>query len=401
MVFFINFIVYFFTFFSYLLLCYTNYQLIKKGSSDIFQYKIKSLSFSWFISFLYIFFFIFFLYFLRLMRHGQNLDLKKKIFYPFMDFYYSLDFIFFSYFLLICFIFCFFISLIFFKIHTFCIIHLIKLNLYYNITLRKHDFPEGYYHSFSYLLNHLLASIGDCEIISYTINEIFLKISRVIDKKRGNIYGTPNYKPSELHAYHKYNPIKLHIYLPSQGFQTLIAFSPFVLFIYECFAYNFVISLFFKYLLIYIPLMLFKRITTARLFTSTYICSILWDIFYKKEKNCIYAIPKEAQNLWEYFIRNKLCGLGPKESLRLTNDPCFETNFGFNLYYSSYFIPYNNELNMFTNSEICCKYLEKENLLIREKEEEIFTEDGTFLKIETKIIEEWVIIAKKFHFYFV
>lgn len=394
----INFVVYFFTLISYFYFIYTKYQSIKKGSADIFQYKIKSLLFSWFISIVYVSFFIIFLYLLRVWRHGKSLDLKKKLFYPFMDLYCLLDFILFSYFLLIFVAICFLISLIFLKIHSFCVRHITKLNLYHNITLRFPHYPNReeyfkYKQSFFYRLNSFLDSVADRDIISFTISEIPSIISHRIDKKRGNIYGTPNFNLENLHTFHKYNPLSYFIYLTFPSFQNFITISPFILFIYECIAYDFVISWTFTYLLVYIPLMLLRRITKARSFTSEYICYILYNIFYKKEQNCIYAIPEEAKNLWEYVIRNNLCGLGPRESMKLTNDPCFEQTFDFQLFCHCYFIPFNDEPNTFMNNEICCRVVE--NKLLREKEEEVYDDEGTFIKIETILLETWSIIAKK------
>ena len=124
--------------------------------------------------------------------------------------------------------------------------------------------------------------------------------------------------------------------------------------------------------------MLFRRITTCFFTEATYVCDLLWKIYYNETERCIYAIPKEDKKLLDIYLLNGLrhnVDLGMGAEMYLLS--------------STKFIPYREERNAYMNEDTGkCIQLTSNN----EVYEELEDENGNIY-----LGEEWILLANKLY----
>lgn len=125
-------------------------------------------------------------------------------------------------------------------------------------------------------------------------------------------------------------------------YKIIIPFSPSIIIIYDCIFNDFIITHVY-YLLLYIPIMIIKRITSTLCDQNRQLGELIWDILYKKE-TCIYALPKDHKKLFDVYIANgiKTVNLGPPVvmdfdvSWFISKSAQFTFNEKYNIYYNGY-----------------------------------------------------------------
>lgn len=118
---------------------------------------------------------------------------------------------------------------------------------------------------------------------------------------------------------------------------TLLLMSPLFFIFYDCIFHNFVITHVFYYLILFIPIVLFRGFTTFMLEHLNYLCQALWRIYYS-EKKLLFAILPEVNPLLEYYLTS---GLKRNIDIGLEVD--------FDLYYQMLFFPFRD--NIFHNND--------------------------------------------------
>lgn len=153
-----------------------------------------------------------------------------------------------------------------------------------------------------------------------------------------------------------------------------IIFSPIIVILYDCLFHNFIISHIYTYLLIYIPVMLWRRITMCLFTDAHYICELLWNIYYKKE-TCIYAILPVYKELLNMYI----CSGLRHDSGDL--DFAVEQSISADLS----FILDNEAHNLYCNADGVFLKRTADNKLFRKIDDETST-------------EEWILLVDKYYF---
>ncbi len=126
-------------------------------------------------------------------------------------------------------------------------------------------------------------------------------------------------------------------------------------------------------MLLYIPIILIRRITTALMCSEGYIHNIVWNICYNKRKG-IYAMSREDNRMLEVYIMTNL-----KLNVEITIDPHLW------LYLNTFFMPYNDDDDIFVNNE---------SILLKKIGDKVFKttydEEGNI-----HVEEEWILLADK------
>lgn len=144
---------------------------------------------------------------------------------------------------------------------------------------------------------------------------------------------------------------------------------------------DWVITHVYYYLLLYIPVMLFRRFTILLSTENDTIGELIWDILYKKE-SCIYALPKDHRKLFDVYIANgiKTVDLGPPALLD------FDVSWFINK--SAQFI-YNEKENLYYNGvDRSLELLPDKKLVYRHTNHDS----------QQEVDEEWYVIAVKYHY---
>lgn len=136
-------------------------------------------------------------------------------------------------------------------------------------------------------------SLRDNDIISYTFHNIIEKI--VLKNK--NIY-------TKQDNYFGQNVV--NILVNNKKYQLFIQSSPLYFILYDCIFNDFVIIHFYYYMLIYTPIMLFKRITAAITKTNTGFANILWDLYYNNDKKICFIANKEEKEIIDILTKANL-----------------------------------------------------------------------------------------------
>jgi hypothetical protein len=355
------------TWFSYFSLIMVILQRVTVKSIDLYQYKLRSKSLSLFFAGSYILVFILFLYGLRFYNIHRTVDLKEV--YQscllilnnimLMSFFLRFNLV------LLC-VFTFLLLLVFLlSFHKFFTHHIFMLYIYYTYIISGKRLLVNY---FLFRFHFNLGWIGSNDLITYFLHQILYKLSRYSDGPYVGYKKLPRY-----HPYHMFSFILYH-----QRLKTMIILSPIIFIGYDCIFNNWVLVHIYYYLLLYIPLMMIKRVTTSIGTDSGPIIRLLWDIYYKKEL-CFYALSIEHKRIIDIYL---LSGLRHNIDLGLDIEMYLESNSRFELY--------NEERNTYMNSEGI--YLQKtvDNKVFLEIE--IEDDEGN---ITYSLGEEWVLLTDK------
>jgi hypothetical protein len=272
--------------------------------------------------------------------------------------------------------------ILFISLHKFFINHIFNLYLYFSYLVSgKHIMKNQ-----SLFRVHLtLEFIGDEDIISYTIYEISRRITELTNGFD---------KHYRLPAYH---PHKFFANLKHSLYQRFVVLSPLIIIIYDCLFNNLVISHVFIYLLMYIPLMLIKRISTCLVKEASYIVELLWDIYYENEKlfdmyesdkkrPYFYAISKENKRILDLYLLNGLRRIFGVRDIGL--------DMQMYLRYTTLFVLNHLERETYMNDEgVCLKLLEDNRVFI--EIEVVDYEKDYDDQISYTLGEEWILLANK------
>jgi len=165
-----------------------------------------------------------------------------------------------------------------------------------------------------YNIYTFLGYIGSTDFITYYLRKMFNKL--------------------DLSRYHL-DTIINYIFYRKQRFGKIILISPLIFILYDCIFNHWILIYTYYYLLLYIPLMLFKRITTHMGSEAAYIRDLLWHIYYEKDKNFT-----QFEGILDIYLLN---------GLRRVSD----IDIGFEMYlkYITLFVIHNPERNTYINDE--------------------------------------------------
>lgn len=255
---------------------------------------------------------------------------------------------------------------------------LLKLNLLFYKTLIK------FYLRFEYndlsckrsLFLQYLEKPGNQDIITYFILEIAYKLTIKFDNVR--------YENQTLPPYHLYRILSNLISCNFTFIQKTITVSPLLFFVYDIIWNEYLLNHFYYYMIIYIPLIILRRISKFLNQDSSNLIVRLWRIYYKKEKNVLYAISPTLKPIFDTFI---LSGLSNQGNLDL-----IDIHFIMSL--ALCFNIHEPTRNVYINNDGICLVLTKDNKVFVEEEDiEDFSTDE--FKIVYKLGEEWHLIALK------
>jgi hypothetical protein len=338
------------------LLCFAKILLDKLNmkSQDTFKFYIYNWYLTLFYVFFYISFFIIFFYYIRILNLNQEINLKQFFLIIYNLVKISLLPLYIKFFIFI-FIFILLInaSLFFLIIHKHFLDHIFILYFYF----RYHEnLPREY-------KTKILMLGCQEDIITYYIGNISYKITK---------YLRPNYKYKDLPKYHFKVLINKIIY--NKYYTLFVSLSPFFIILYDCIFNHWVITHVFYYLIVFIPVMIWKRITTSIARDASFLCQGIWDLYYKKE-TALYAISPLHKKVLDIYISTNLrvnidLGLEPEMYLRD----------------AMAFYPDIDEVNGYRNSEGTFIKKMPDNRIVRER----MSDDGL-----TDVYEEWILLVEK------
>lgn len=362
------------TWLSYMLIILILLQKVTVRSTDLFQYKLINKYLSIIFASSYIIVFIIILYSLRIYNMHHKLDLKevfkniKYLYYMFTP----VDLFILALFLLLSLS----LGLVFVLIlHRFFLKHMFMLYIYYVCSYDKYISrikSRTKLHKFY----NLLFDINDLDIITYIIYRFSYKLIPIIYGINFDIRRLSKYHPQRLLGRLIYGPIR-------NKYKLLIMLSPIIIIIYDCIFYNWVLMHVSYYLLLYIPLMIFRRITTFIGTDPGYILSIIWNIYYKDEKICIYAVSKKELIIINSYLLSGLRSTPDLLDLQLSNVL-------FSLYHTIKYELYSIDRNTYRNSEGISIQKTSDNKLYLEIE--IEDEEGNIIYT---LGEEWILLVDK------
>jgi hypothetical protein len=355
-------------------------QKVTKRSTDLFQYKVTNFYISYLYAGTYILGFILFLYGLRIYNVNRVIDLKEiyKDCCIIYNLFSEISFLLRIYISLLCIFLILIILLLFVNMHKYFIKHIYNLHLYVN---SKPDKYRGR------LWKHVwtLSWISDDDIISYMIYDISSKITKLtngFDKD----YNLPAYHPHKFFAKVKH-----------RFYQRFVVLSPLIFVLYDCIFNDWVLTHVFYYLLVYIPLMLIKRITICLATEADDIATLLWQIFYEKERvfdiyetykkrPYFYAISKENKSLLDLYLLNGLRRIFGEKDIGL--------DMQMYLRYTTLFVLNHLERETYMNDEgVCLKLLEDNRVFVQV--EVVDYEKDYDDQISYTLGEEWILLANK------
>lgn len=381
----------------YTIITLTRYLISKIAQAvrykNITQYQITNWYFTIFCTYFYIMILIIGLYCLRLLNMSRTLDLKT-IFCNVKDMLSLSLSISYTYTILGI------ILIIFITINILLSIILIYkslqnqiYNLYFYIRYNTQDRRN----LFSLIFKYNLSFYYDSDLISYWI----LKLSGYLSERWGyyklglvwerdpDIFSPQTEKKQGLffeycknRPWYNFDVILYKIITNKYYKKIFIPLSPIIIILYDCIFNNLVISHVYYYLLIYVPLMLLRKIRTLLSKENITIGDLIWDILYQRE-TCIYALPKDHRKLFDVYIMNgiKMVDLGPPALMDAD-----ESNFMF-------------QCSKFEYIETEKYYQNYEGLEIHEP---LLITDNTLKVIRWKnqeeITEYWEPIAIKYHY---
>jgi hypothetical protein len=279
------FIAIFFVFSSYLIILALFQRLIVKYT-DLYQYKVTNLYISIFWASLYILIFILFFYILRVYNVNTAVDLCEVYFSICKGYHWfmalPLGLVWRIYFILLFIFFVILCLLLMQNFYKYMLYHIFLLYFYFYEEKNSHI---SHHYLYRFLGN--IRDIGQKNIIIYYFIYLLNKTSKRFLKK-GERY----------HELNKYNIFRIiWRILFSRKLETLIALSPLFFVIYDCIFNHFIITHVFYYLLIYIPMMIFKRVTTCMGTSAPYVVYLLQNI---------YALSPTDKKVLDIYLLNGL-----------------------------------------------------------------------------------------------
>jgi hypothetical protein len=262
-------------------------------------------------------FFVVFLYCLRIYNIANIVDLKVivKLFNNLTNLLSPFSLIFKSYLIIFCILIIINSLLILALVHKYFIhqLHILYIFLRYNTIERNQN--EDYF-------TGVFIDPFDLDLISYWIKKLnlyldqrFFYYSNNFSWELGPAYSDSDKfntyrKAWDLYTdyikkrpwYHIHNLI-FRFFKNRYYRKIFIPFSPILVIIYDCIFNNFVLIHVYYYLLLYVPLMLWRRITIFISMENYNISEVFWDILYKDE-NCFYALPINHKKLFDVYIAN-------------------------------------------------------------------------------------------------
>jgi len=256
-----------------------------KNKLYLYKWKITNYTFTLSIILFYIIVFIFFFYYLRLINIGKFMDLKtlyiniSEIWSIFITPLTSLTkFYLISYFIIMFLV----LVTLFIYIMKFIMLQLFKFYIFKyknpvviskNILKRKHPLID-------------MTSLADNDILSYSISKL---LGKLLTNMPDNLIKS-------------YVIIIKNTLIYNKKYKLMFNLSPVMFFIYDCIFNNFIIIHLYYYLLIFTPLMIIKRATTAIFKTNEGFTDILWFLYYTKEKNVYYIANKEQKKIIDLLV---------------------------------------------------------------------------------------------------
>jgi hypothetical protein len=382
------------TFLSYFSLITVILQRVTTRTSDLFQYKLRNKYLSLFFASIYILIFIVLLYGLRIYNIHRTIDLKEvyQSCLLILDILMLMPFVLVFDLVLLCILTLLLLLLFLLSFHNFFTHHIFMLYLYYTCsqdqeTLRqsqrkRHKVPARIYylHKFQTKLYQLLFNISKTDIILYSLYQLSYK---VIKMRKGLYF---DYKT--LSDYHPYSFLSTLVYRQRRRkvYNLFVTLSPFIAVIYDCIFNDWVLDHVYYYLLIYIPIILIRRITTFISLDPSYMLNIIWDIYYKQDNNCIYAISKRDSIIISSYLLSGLRSTPELIDLQLSNIP-------YSLYHNISFSLSNEERNVYINREGIYLRMTADNRVYQEIEVVEDKEDD--YKITYSLGEEWILLTDK------
>ena len=328
--------------------------------TDLLSYYIYNMPYTIFCTVFYISFFVVFLYSLRAWNRSYILDLHMVYSYVLQFFHLPLLFCIpatiFGLFI------CINLFLLFVRIHKYCLHHIYILYLYIRYSPNVSQRVQWFFYK--------LAEPFHFDIIAYAIKTSLFRLNRYLLKDirfNGLAWYSPRARiPWYYLLYHVYDSV-LKI-VCNKYYEKFVTFSPLFFIIYDCIFNNFLISHLYNYLLIYVPVILWRRITICLFTDASDICELLCNIYYKKE-TCIYAILAEHKIVLESYL---ISGLRSNIDLGLEIEMYLKS--------ASCFVPDMDERNLYCNNEGIHLEKRSSNTLVRKiLDEEVFTEEWILL----------------------
>src|ERR1700753_251587 len=377
-------------FINLLLLAISLFSSLIKKPSSINAYYISNIFYTIICSITYISFFIIFLYCLRIYNVTKILDLKiyvqslniiRELLIPFSFLYKAYV--------------CIYTIIISINIIlTMSLLHKYFISQIFNLYLFLRHNPIDRKNLISVFFR-IIQEPQDNDLLShylqhsamYLDERIFYWYKNLSWETRNDCFS------AEYDLYKKYTKTKLWyldyerliIYIVNDKYykKYFMPFSPFLFLLYDCIFNNFILTHLCYYLLLYIPLILWRRITTSLFYENTQICYLIWDILYEEEL-CIYALPLNHKKLLEIYIANgiKTIPIPGNTSLDLHASMYMEEVARFE---------YDVENNYYCNSENFEIYENIKDLLVDNMIKVAKWESS----IDEKHYEEWYIIAIK------
>jgi len=368
------------------------FKLLEKPSS-IKYYNISNIWYTLFCSFSYISFFIIFLYCLRIYNFSNFVDLKIifkniKILNELsqnLSWIFKFSIITISGLLLINTI------ILICLLHKYCNYQIFKLYLFFkfNTTERNYTILNLSPFIFPY----------DCDLLSYFLQKsihyidkrLYFYVNNLSWTRNTNVFSSSDYKSYQqsndfyinyLRKRSKYYYLNMvYSLINNKYYKKFIIFSPILLVLYDCIFNNLIIIHVYYYLLFYVPLMLYRRITIRSCTENTDISCLVWDILYKEE-TCIYALPLDHKKLFDVYISNEI------RTVPFPGVAEMDLHVSMYISYICKF-EYESEEDSYKNSENMEIHKALDNLVINDKVKVLIWENGE------ERYEDWYIIAIK------
>lgn len=336
-------------------------------SKDLFAYYVHNMRFSIFCASAYIVIFVIILYGLRVWNINRTLDLRVP--YHAVISFLQLPLVIIIPGLILGFFILVNILLYIIRIQKYCLHHIYLIYIYirYNENTPINDW-----------FFYKIAESTNKDFISYYISKILFKIHNYVFQDRE--FGGFSWKDSRAKI--PWYFLSLHVHktitkiICNKYYKKFVTFSPLLVVFYDCFYNNFIIIHLYYYLLLYIPLMLWRRVTYRVFRDAVYICKSLCNIYYKKE-TCIYAISADHKKVLDLYLISGLeinIDLDIEVEISLANSLCFNPDI--------------DERNVYCNNEGILLERTANNKLVRK----ITNED------EEVSLEEWILLVDKYHF---
>ena len=387
----LNFIISFFTFCCSAIVLVSD--LLKKSSS-IEYYYISNIWYVISCIISYISFFIIFLYCLRIYNFSSSVDLKIifKNIRILNELSQNLSWIFKIYMISIAALLLINIIILLCLLHKYCNHQIFKLYLFLkNNTIERYENQHFFSGSIRDPYDSDLFSYALKAILIYIDRRFYFHFNKLPWKPKAKLFSVDynNYfKSWDLYNIYikqrsRFYYLKIVLNLLNNKYyrKFIMPFSPIALILYDCIFNNLLIIHVYYYLLIYVPLMLWRRITISLSTENDIVGALVWDILYKDE-HCIYALPLDHKNLFDVYINN---------GIRTVPIPGIAE---LDLHVSMYIkqickFEYESEENYYKNSENMEIHEPYNTLAINDKAKVLIWENGE------EHYEDWYIIAIK------